>query len=140
MNYNYRQTPLSQAIFSGLCAGIIAALINLAYNYAIRGITGFSPSSIINVSSLIFASVLLPVFAGVLFYFFTLWGKKAGGYIFSILFGLLTIFTVVKGLHINRTANPAEIIDFRWLFIGVMLVIGVLTTFFIPYFYRKDYF
>ncbi len=141
MDYNYKQTPLSQAVFSGLFAGILAALINLAYNYIVRSATGFSLSSIINVSSIIFASVLLPVVAGVIFYFLNLWMKKRSAeLLFIIVFALLTTFVVIKGFSVQRSNNPAEIIDFRWLFIGVMLTIGALTTFCIPYMYRKDYF
>ena len=141
MDYNYKQTPLSQAVFSGLFAGIIAALINLVYNYIVRDVTGFSPSSFINVSSIIFASVLLPVVAGVVFYFLNLWMKKrSAALLFTVVFTLLTTLVVVKGLFIQRSAIPTEIIDFRWLFTGVMLTIGGLITFCIPYLYRKDYF
>jgi len=140
MDYNYKQTPLSQSVFSGLAVGILATLINLAYNYAVRGITEFSLSTIINVSSIIFASVLLPVFAGVIFYFLQLWAKAAGAYIFIILFAALTAFAVIKGLGIQRSSIPQESVDFRWLFIGIMLTIGGLTTFMVPWLYRKDYF
>jgi hypothetical protein len=140
MNYDYKQTPLSQAVFAGLFVGILATLINLAYNYAFRGITNFSLSTIVNVSSLIFGSVLLPVVAGVIFYFINLITKKGSSVIFTLLFGVLTVIVIVKALSIQRSPNPQESIEFRWLFAGVMLTIGGLTTFLVPYLYRKNYF
>ncbi|HWB24478.1 MAG TPA: hypothetical protein VG738_03315 [Chitinophagaceae bacterium] len=140
MDYNYEQTPLSRSVFAGLAVGLIACLINLAYNYAFRDITDYSLSTIVNVSSLIFASVLLPVVAGVIYYFLTMWTKAAANYIFIIAFGLLTAIVIFNALGIQRSSNPVEAAQFRWLYIGIMLVIGGLTTFMIPFFYRKDYF
>ncbi|HVX48735.1 MAG TPA: hypothetical protein VHB48_01210 [Chitinophagaceae bacterium] len=140
MDYNYEQTPLSRSVFAGLAVGIIACLINLVYNYAFRDVTDYSLSTIVNVSSLIFASVLLPVVAGVIYYLLTMWTKAAANYIFIIIFGLLTAIVVVEAFGIQRSSNPVESMQFRWLYIGIMLVIGGLTTFMVPFFYTKNYF
>ncbi|WP_431210322.1 hypothetical protein ACQ86N_30410 [Puia sp. P3] len=60
-------SPFGHAMLAGLFIGIIDTLICLAYNIGYRDATGYTPSALINVSSLIFAVNLLLLFIGMLY-------------------------------------------------------------------------
>jgi len=137
MNYDYRQTEFSKAVLSGLFAGIIATLINLAYDYFYRDMTGFQLSTIINVPSIILASTLLLTIAGLIFYVFKHFIRK-GSLIYRVVFLAITIFCVYLSLHAHRSANPVLAYEFKWLLFGVVVVLGGLAAFFIPYLFDHE--
>ena len=132
MNYDYPQTQFSKSLMAGTFAGIITTLINLAYDYFYRQYSGFSPSTIINVSSIIFVTMLIFVISGLIYF---LLGKlsKHSSIIYILIFSVLTIYCFYSGLHINRSDNPIEITQFRTLFLGIEIATGALVAFFVPY-------
>ncbi len=137
MDYNYQQTQLSKSILAGVFAGLGATLFNLAYDYFYRDISGFTPSQIINVSSIIFGTMLLFTVAGYLHFLL----KKFvpyGDAVYIILFAALTALCFYMGTHINRSSDPAEISQFRILFLGIEAVSGLAVAFLIPYLIKHE--
>ncbi len=132
MNYDYPQSFFSKSILAGVFAGLAATLVNLAYNYFYRAAVQFYPSEIINVSTIIFVTMLLLTVCGLLYFFLTKLTKFANG-IYIIIFGILAIYCFYIGLHINRSDNPIEISQFRGLYLGIEGLTGALAVFGIPY-------
>ncbi|MEA3426559.1 MAG: hypothetical protein U9R46_09955 [Bacteroidota bacterium] len=131
-NHVSEQHYLSKTILAGVFAGIAATLGNLFYDLFFRSITQFVPSQIINVATIIFATMLLFLVAGVL-YFFSSKYLKRGHWVYIALCIILSILCFSWGLHINRSADPIISADFRVLFLGIVTISGLSVTFFIPY-------
>lgn len=137
MNYDYPQTRLSKTLMTGVFAGIVATLINLAYDYFYRDFVKFYPSEFINVSSIIFITMLLFTIAGIIYFLLSKFVKH-GDMLYIVVFCILTVISFYAGLHVNRSSNPAESQEFRGLLLGTVAVTGVLISFFIPYLTRHD--
>ena len=137
MNYDYEQTDFSKAILAGLFAGITATLANLVYDFFYRDVTGFALSQIINVTSIILFSTLLLTIAGVIFHLFQHYLKN-GSRIYTVVFTLLTLISVYAGMHVQRSADPVITNEFKYLFLGVIVILGALAAFFIPYLYHHN--
>jgi uncharacterized membrane protein len=137
MNYNYKQTNLSKALFGGLFAGLIASVATEIYNALFRYMTGFQPSDRINVEILIFEPILFCVIAGI-FYFIATKFLNAGKVIYTVLFLLITAGLICLGLKIQIEGSDLLIQQFRELHTGVILIIGVIATFVLPYVTKHD--
>lgn len=136
-NYEYPQTLLSKTLLTGVFAGIVATLINLAYDFFFRYYAKLYPSEIINVSSIIFGSMLLCTIAGIIYYFLVRY-VKYGNIIYVAAFLALTIICIIESMHVNRSIDPVVNEAFRGLLLGTVVVCGLLTTFLIPYLTRHD--
>jgi len=137
MNYDYKQTDFSKALLSGLFAGIVATLANLAYDFFYRDITEFQLSQIINVPSIILASTLLLTIAGLIFYFFQHYIKK-GSILYRIIFFILTLGCIYLSMQVQRSSDPIISNEFKWLLTGVVAILGGLAVFFIPYLFDHE--
>src|ERR1700743_690193 len=85
----------TNSMMTGLFIGIIDTLICLAYNIGYRDFTGYTPSMLVNVSSLIFAVNLLLLLTGMIYFLFReVFGSK--DYIYVVLATLLTGFLAWK--------------------------------------------
>jgi hypothetical protein len=121
---NEQESVFFKAMMTGLFVGIIDTLICLSYNIGYRGFTDYQPSMIINVSSLIFASNLLLLVIGIVYYgFVRLFGK--GDFIFTIVFLLLTAFFIWKAETGHRFPDAKENNGWRGLLGGIILVLGL---------------
>src|ERR1700735_355968 len=120
---NDHQNMFTNAILTGLFIGIIDTLICLTYNITYRNYTGYTPSELINVSSLIFAVNLLLLFAGIVFAILRrLFGQK--DYIYIILSALVTVFLAWKTEMGHRFTDSSVNAEFKGLLLGVVLVLG----------------
>ncbi len=137
MDYDYKQTGFSKILMTGLFTGIIATLLNLVYNYVYRSVTNLNPSEIINVSSLIFISVSVLLIAGFIYFLFVKYLKQ-GKIFYIILFLILTVLSIVVAFAFQRSSDPQISSQFRGLFIGVNLILGLSATFVIPYLSNHD--
>ena len=137
MNYDYKQTDFSKALLSGLFAGIIATLANLGYDFFYRDITGFQLSQIINVPSIIIASTLLLTIAGIGFYCFQHFIRN-GTRFYKFIFILLTLLCVYLSIHVQRSVDPLISYEFKWLLTGIVVILGGLAVFFIPYLFKHE--
>ena len=138
-DYEFEKPLLTKAIVAGVFTGIMIAVINLVYNYIYRDVTGFSPSEIFNVSSIIFCSVLISLVAGIIYFLFAKFIKK-GGIIFTVLFVVLTILGIISVFNTHRSSDAHTTALFRGLYLGIIIVTGFLDSFMIPYFSKHSKF
>src|ERR1700761_2719136 len=68
---NDQENTFTNMMLTGLFIGIIDTLICLAYNIGYRDFTGYAPSALVNVSSIIFAVNLLLLLTGMIYFLFT---------------------------------------------------------------------
>jgi hypothetical protein len=132
---NDQSSIFFKALMTGLFVGIIDTLICLAYNIAYRNASGYLPSTLINVSSLIFVVNLLLTVIGVIFYLFLRVFRKGGG-VFFIVMVLLTAFLYWKTSGIHRFADDKENSGFKGLLDGILLILGISAAC-IPFLYRS---
>jgi len=131
MEAEFKAPLLSRSVFAGLFTGIIVSLVNTIYDFIFRGITKFSPSEFINISSLIFGSLLISVLASLLFLALSKYVNK-GKMIFTIVILLITIVCGI--LVISAHGTGLTLAGRGGLLLGMIIITGVLTAFLIPYF------
>lgn len=118
------QFSFSKAVLTSVFAGFVATVVSLVFNIWYRGTSGFQPSSIINVSSLIFSINTLFVVIGVAYYGFLKTFPK-GDIFYFIVFALLIAFCIWKTAGVDRTSDAQENVEFRTLLDGVIIICGV---------------
>jgi hypothetical protein len=137
MNYDYPQSDLSRGVLSGLFTGIVSAAVNLLFMLIYRGITGFQDFNGIDITVIIFGSMLLSIACGIIFYFFVHYMKKGISFYRIIVFAI-TVLIVYFGLTLRRSIIGDVPNEFRVLVIGTQVFIGLLAAFLIPYLFRHD--
>jgi hypothetical protein len=137
MQYD-KETLFSRAMMTGLFIGVIDTIICLAYNIGYRDMTGYTPSALINVSSLIFSVNLLLLLIGMIYFvFIKLFGKK--DFIFVIVFFLLTLLSVWQTETGHRFADQIVNTEFKGLLLGIVLITGISASA-IPFFFHSKFF
>ncbi len=136
MNHDYEETPFSKSVLSGVFAGILATLVILIYNFIYRGSTAFPLSEIINVSTVIFSSLIILTIVGVIFYFFIHY-MKAGQLVYIILFSIITLLAAYGSMHVARSTNQLLNNEFHQLLLGTVLILGLCAVAGIPLFYKS---
>lgn len=124
-NEQHEHSMFFRTVMTGLFVGIVDTVICLAYNIFYRDATGFIPSALINVSSLIFGVNLLLVVVGLVYYFFKWVTGGKGDVLFSAAVGGVTLFLVWRTELIQRFSNVQMDHEFRGLLLGVLLVCGI---------------
>src|ERR1700744_4632038 len=104
---NEQQSIFFNAMMTGLFIGIIDTLICLAYNIGYRNYTGYMPSALINVSSLIFCINLLLTVVGILYYAF-IRTFRLGSTVYFIVFLLLTAWLGWRSAEVHRFVDYKE--------------------------------
>jgi hypothetical protein len=127
-----------KAMMTGLFIGFIDTLICLAYNIGYRDVTGYLPSTIINVSSLIFAIVILFTVVGIIYYFFIRFLRN-GDIIYALVFLLLTIWGTRETFGSVRFGDPHLDTGWHGLMGGIILILG-LSSAGMPLLYRSTKF
>ncbi|HUB61936.1 MAG TPA: hypothetical protein VL978_14580 [Puia sp.] len=135
---NDRYSIFFKAMMTGLFVGIIDTVICLGYNIGYRNYTGYLPSSLINVSSLIFAVNLLMLIIGIIFFLF-LSTFKRGDLIFGLAAIAVTAWLIWKTATLTRFGDPKLDSGFRGLLGGILLILGASTAS-IPLLYRSQRF
>jgi|SRR6476469_1850865 len=134
--FEFEPQLLSRCVLAALFTGIIATLADEAYNLFYRLVTGFVPSEIINVSSLLFGTLLFFMVSGIIYYFLSLFIKKSAT-VFAVLFLLITALGFLFALQTHRSVDPHVTTQFRGLFIGIVMIMGLSAAFLIPYFTKR---
>lgn len=122
-------------LMAGLFAGYIATIVNLVYDLFFRSYTAFPLHELINVSTIIFGTLLLLPIAGLAYAFFDRY-VKAGMLVYilaSVAFCVLCIYGI---MHTHRSADPLIAHQFQYLLLGIFLISGAFATIGIPYFFR----
>jgi hypothetical protein len=137
MEKKFNEVHIYRPIMAGTMAGIIASVLNIFFDVVFRGATGFSLSAIINIATIIFATMLVLALAGVIYALIDKFTKYAG-IVFMLLFILLTFLGCLLALHVHRSDNPVQSEQFRDLLLGIVIISGVSASFLIPYFTIKN--
>ncbi|HEV8507357.1 MAG TPA: hypothetical protein VGQ53_18225 [Chitinophagaceae bacterium] len=137
--YDFPKSKFYRALMTGFFVGFIATFVCLAYNIIFRDSTGFSLSAFINVSSIIFfVNILFPVI-GIIYYGFISSFKKSD-IIFTILFLVLTVFFVWRTEMTRRTNDHLLNAEFKNLLLGIVIILGISASVFIPLLYHNKKF
>lgn len=135
---NAQENTFTDAIMTGLFIGIVDTLICLAYNIGYRDFTGYAPSMLVNVSSLIFAVNLLLLLTGMIYFLFRrVFGSR--DYIYVVLCILFTVFLSWQTETGHRFADPVVNAQSKGLLLGIVLILGV-SAILLPFFYRSRFF
>ena len=137
MNYDYTQTDFSKGILSGLFAGLIAAVANTVFVLAYRSMSSFYEFNGLDVTVIVFGSVLQLITCGLMFYFFVHYLKK-GIITYQIIVLLITALIFSAGIMVRRSVMGEVPNDFIVLVVGTQVIIGGLAALFIPYLFRHD--
>jgi len=135
---NEQNTVFFKAMMTGLFIGIIDTIICLAYNIGFRDATGYIPSTIINVSSLIFAINILFCVIGIVFYFFHRY-IRGGDTVYFIVFLVLTAWLAIKTFTAVRFGEPRLDSGWHGLMGGILLIMGV-SSLLVPLAFRSNKF
>jgi hypothetical protein len=135
---NDQYSVFFKAMMTGLFIGIIDTLICLAYNIGYRDITGYLPSSLINVSSLIFAVNILLTVVGIVFYVFLRFFKK-GAAVYTLVLLVLTAWLTWRSMEIVRFSDARLDGGFHGLLGGIVLILGISSAS-LPFFYHSKKF
>ena len=117
----------TSTLLTGVFAGFVGTVVCLAFNIIYRDDTGFLPSAIINVSSLIFAVNILFVFIG-LIYFLCLRYLPRGDVFFEGLFILLTVVLLLMTAGAHRSDDAVVNHQFKGLMSGVIIILGICSA------------
>jgi len=137
MNYDYPQSDLSRGVLSGLFAGIASAVLNLIFMIIYRYSTNFSDFNGIDITVIVFGSLILSLACGIVFYFFVHYMNK-GITFYRILVLFVTLCIICLGIMIRSSVIGPVPFEFRVLVIGTQTIIGLIAAFLIPYLFRHD--
>src|SRR5215831_18146011 len=132
MNYDYPQTDFSRGILSGLFAGLIAAVANTVFVLVYRSAMAFFEFNGLDVTVIVFGSIIQLITCGLLFYFFVHYMNRGIGF-YRLVVIIVTILIVFLGIMVRRSVMGSVPEDFRVLVVGTQVIMGWLATFFIPY-------
>ena len=137
MNYDYQQTGLSRSVLSGLFSGLVCAVLNLVFVVVYKSIVKFQEIYPVDITIIVFGSVLLSIACGIIFHLFVHYFKKGiPFYRLSVL--AVTILIIYVGITLRHTVQDVVPFEFRFLVIGTQVIIGLFAAFLIPYLFRHE--
>lgn len=137
MKYDYPQTDLSRSVLGGLFAGIIAAFANLVFVFIYRAVAEFHEFNSVDVTVIVFGSLLLCIACGIIFYWFIHYLKQ-GMMIYRLAVLAVTVAIIYLGIALRSSVVGQVPVDFRVIVIGTQVIIGGLALVLIPYLFRHD--
>ena len=137
MNYDYPQTDLSRGALSGLFAGLVAIVANAAFVLIYRSITNYYENNGLDITVIIFGSIIQLMTCGLLFSFFVHYLKKGIGF-YRVMIVLITALIFFLGIIARRSIMGSVSGDFKFMVVGTQIIIGCLAALFIPYLFRHD--
>lgn len=137
MNYDYPQTNLSRGVLSGLFAGLTATVVNIVFVIIYRSVTQFYEFNGLDITVIIFGSIIQLMVCGLLFSFFVYYLKKGIGF-YRLMVVLITIAIIILGIIARQSIMGSAADDFKFMVVGTQVIIGCLAAFFIPYLFSHD--
>ncbi len=135
---NDQENRFTDTMMSGLFIGIIDTLICLAYNIGYRDLTGYAPSTLINVSSLIFGVNLLLLMTGIVYFVFSkVFGNR--DYVYIVLTVLFTAFLAWRTEIGHRFTDATVNAESKGLLLGIVFIMGA-SAIALPFLYRSRFF
>lgn len=135
---NVNSTPLSKAMLTAVFAGLVTTVLCIGYDTFYRGSTGFSPSYIINISTIIF--FITPVFMIIGIIFFGFQRVRKGELLYSILIALITAAVAIIAGKVHRSEIPLVNTEFHWLLVPIVVLIGLVASVGIPFLFHNKKF
>jgi hypothetical protein len=132
METDINNGPFYKSLMGGLFAGIVITVVNLGYNFLYRDLTSFNPSYFVNVTSIIFISIVFSVLAGIMYYLIVPYAKKSN-VLFIFIFIVLTALLTYVAFTVHRSVDLKVSTQFQGLFAGLVLITGLIDAFLIPY-------
>jgi hypothetical protein len=130
----YKYNTFSRGILGGLFVGIIAAAVNLLYDYLYRYFTHYQVSEFVNINSIIFFTIPTLVGAGIVYAILREYVKK-GLLLYTVLSVILTAVVAFIPLGPNMLPNgEAMPASARGLTMGIEIITGLMGAFALPYF------
>ena len=139
MENEFKKTIFYRALMTSVFVGIFGTLLTMVYDLVFVEYLKFPLSAIINVASLIFAVNIAFLVIGFLYYGFITSFPK-GNMLYIAIFVLLTIFFTWKAEGVHRTDDYAVNLQFRHLLSGIIIIMGILAAFAVPYLYHNKRF
>jgi len=139
MDYDFPKSVFYRTFMTSVFVGLAATIVTILYDYIFVKIFSFPLSAIINVASLIFAVNIVFLLVGILYYLFIATFKK-GDMFYILLFVLITGFLTWRSEHANRIDNYAVNMQFRQLLSGIVIIMGIMAAFIVPYLYHSKKF
>jgi hypothetical protein len=130
MDEELLHSRFSRTLMAGLFVGLIAAVASLVYNSVFREMTEFSPSQLVNVSTIIFTVPILLLCA--CFVYYGLANFKFGKALYLLFMLFVIMISLDFDFHFHRSADQLVSVQFRNLLLGIIAISGV-ASFFIPY-------
>lgn len=139
MDYDFQKSVFYRAFMTALFVGLITTLIVLLFDNYFVLILGHPLSAIINVSSIIFGVNIIFLIIGIIYYLCIASSKK-GDILYIILFVALTVFLAWQSELVHRTTDTIVNQQFRNLLTGIVIIIGAMATFLVPFLYHNKKF
>ncbi|MEP6724811.1 MAG: hypothetical protein ABJC98_03295 [Bacteroidota bacterium] len=136
MEKDFEKTMFYRSFMTCVFAGLIGTVLCMFYDLAFVQIMNFPLSSIINVSTLIFAVNVTFLVVGALYYCSVKFARL-GEIIYIALFILITAFMLLKIQGFQRTGDAVINTQFRWLSSGIIIILGSLAAIAVPFLYRS---
>ena len=137
MNYDYSQTDFSRGILSGLFSGLVACVANALFVLVYRAMTSFYEFNGVDVTVIVFGSIMQLLVCGWLFYIFVHYLRKGISF-YRLVVICITVLIFFLGLIIRRSVMGSSPDEFKIMVVGTQVIIGSLAAFFIPYLFRHD--
>lgn len=129
----YKYTLLSRGVLGGLFLGMITAVLNLAFDFIYRKITGYQIAEFVNINSIIFFTIPTIIAAGIVYSIIMRYVKR-GLLVYTILAVVLTVIVAFIPLGPNMLPSgdpmPASA---RGLTMGIEILTGIMGAFALPY-------
>jgi hypothetical protein len=130
----YKYNTFSRGILGGLFVGILAAAVNLLFDYIYRQVTHFQDAEFVNINSIIFFTIPTLVAAGIVYAIFKEFVKR-GALWYTIIALVLTAVVAFIPLGPNMLPNGDPMPETaRGLTMGIEIITGLIGAFALPYF------
>jgi len=130
----YKYNTLSRGILGGLFVGILAAVVNLLFDYLYRSFTHYQFAEFVNINSIIFFTIPTLIAAGIVYAIIKDNLKKG---VWTYIIVALVLTTVVAFIPLGPNMLPdgkAMPSSARGLTLGIEIITGLMGAFALPYF------
>src|SRR6187455_1665445 len=125
MNYDYSQTDFSRGILSGLFSGLVACVANALFVLVYRAMTSFYEFNGVDVTVIVFGSIMQLLVCGWLFYIFVHYLRKGISF-YRLVVIFITALIFFLGLIIRRSVMGSSPDEFKIMVVGTQVIIGTL--------------
>lgn len=139
MNKDFPKSVFYRAFMTSVFVGIASTLICIVFDLVFVSANELRLSAFINVSSLIFGVNTLFLVIGLIYYLFVSSFKK-GDVFYIALLVLITALLAWRSENVIRTSDVATNHKFQGLLTGVVIILGAMAAFVVPFLYHNKKF